>query len=352
MTAEGGRSVSGRRMTEQQDTLLRVRDLKTHFRTEQGMIRAVDGIDFEIRRGETFGIVGESGCGKSVTANSIMQLIERPQGDIVAGSIEYMGEGGRPIDIAALDPNGPEMRNLRGNEIGMIFQEPMTSLNPIYTIGNQIVEAIVLHQRVSKMEARKRAIALLDRVGLSDPLSQIDDYPHQLSGGMRQRVMIAMALSCNPRLLIADEPTTALDVTVEAQILDLMRDLQQEFDMSIMLITHNLGVVAEICDRVMVMYLGKVIEEGSAVDIFYNPRHPYTRGLLASIPQIGLSARLTPIDGAVPMMQDIPEGCTFAPRCPHAMAICENDPPMFFPTDSQRAKCWLYSDEAPPRHVE
>ncbi len=352
MTVESGRPVSTRPMTEQQDTLLRVRELRTHFRTEQGTIRAVDGIDFEIRRGETFGIVGESGCGKSVTAFSIMQLIERPQGDIVGGSIEYMGEGGRPINIAALDPNGPDMRNLRGNEIGMIFQEPMTSLNPIYTIGNQIVEAIVLHQRVNKMEARKRAIELLDRVGLSDPYSQIDDYPHQLSGGMRQRVMIAMALSCNPRLLIADEPTTALDVTVEAQILDLMRDLQQEFDMSIMLITHNLGVVAENCDRVMVMYLGKVIEEGSAVDIFYNPRHPYTRGLLASIPQIGLSSRLTPIEGAVPMMQDIPAGCYFAPRCPHVMAICENEPPMFFPTDTQRAKCWLYSDEATKQHVK
>lgn len=339
-------------MNELQDTLLRVRGLKTQFRTEQGTIRAVDGIDFEIKRGETFGIVGESGCGKSVTAYSIMQLIERPQGDIVSGSIEYLGESGRPIDIAALDPNGPDMRNLRGNEIGMIFQEPMTSLNPIYTIGNQIIEAIVLHQRVSRMEARKRAIELLDRVGLSDPHSQIDDYPHQLSGGMRQRVMIAMALSCNPRLLIADEPTTALDVTVEAQILDLMRDLQQEYDMSIMLITHNLGVVAENCDRVMVMYLGKVIEEGSTVDIFYNPRHPYTHGLLESIPQIGLGARLTPIEGAAPMMQDIPEGCTFAPRCPHVMAICEDEPPMFFPTDSQRAKCWLYSDEAPQQHVE
>ena len=339
-------------MTERQDILLRVRNLRTHFRTEQGTIRAVDGIDFDIKRGETFGIVGESGCGKSVTAYSIMQLIERPQGDIVDGSIEYLGESGRAVDIAALDPNGPDMRNLRGNEIGMIFQEPMTSLNPIYTIGNQITEAIVLHQRVSKMEARKRAVELLDRVGLSDPHSQIDDYPHQLSGGMRQRVMIAMALSCNPRLLIADEPTTALDVTVEAQILDLMRDLQQEFEMSIMLITHNLGVVAENCDRVMVMYLGKVIEEGSAVDIFYNPRHPYTRGLLASIPQIGLSSRLTPIEGAVPMMQDIPEGCYFAPRCPHVMPVCANDPPMFYPTESQRANCWLYSDEAMQQHVE
>ena len=344
--------MSAQSMTERQDTLLRVSNLKTQFRTEQGTIRAVDGIDFEIKRGETFGIVGESGCGKSVTAYSIMQLIERPQGDIVAGSIEYMGEGGRTIDIAALDPNGPDMRNLRGNEIGMIFQEPMTSLNPIYTIGNQIIEAIVLHQRVSKLEARKRAIELLDRVGLSDPHSQIDDYPHQLSGGMRQRVMIAMALSCNPRLLIADEPTTALDVTVEAQILDLMRDLQQEYEMSIMLITHNLGVVAEMCDRVMVMYLGKVIEEGSTVDTFYHPRHPYTHGLLESIPQIGLSARLTPIEGAVPMMQDIPKGCYFAPRCPHVMAICEDEPPMFFPTNSQRAKCWLYSDEAPQQHAE
>ena len=346
------RSDSDKPMTEQQDKLLRVRGLKTHFRTEQGIVRAVDGVDFDITRGETFGVVGESGCGKSVTAYSIMQLIERPQGDIVDGSIEYVGEDGRRIDIAALDPNGPDMRSLRGNEIGMIFQEPMTSLNPIYSIGNQIIEAIVLHQRVSKIEARKRAIELLDRVGLSDPASQIDDYPHQLSGGMRQRVMIAMALSCNPRLLIADEPTTALDVTVEAQILDLMRDLQQEFEMSIMLITHNLGVIAEHCDRVMVMYLGKVVEEGSAVDIFYNPRHPYTRGLLASIPHIGLSDRLTPIEGAVPMMQDVPEGCYFAPRCPQAMPLCENDPPMFFPTDSQRASCWLYSDEAMKQHAQ
>ena len=334
------------------DTLLRVRDLKTHFRTEQGIVRAVDGIDFEIKRGETFGVVGESGCGKSVTAFSIMQLIERPQGDIVSGAIEYRGDDGRTVDIAALDPNGSDMRGLRGNDIGMIFQEPMTSLNPIYTIGNQIIEAIVLHQSVSKSVARKRAIDLLDRVGLSDPQSQIDDYPHQLSGGMRQRVMIAMALSCNPRLLIADEPTTALDVTVEAQILDLMRDLQQDFDMSIMLITHNLGVVAEMCDRVMVMYLGQVIEEGSAVDIFYNPRHPYTRGLLASIPQIGLSARLTPIEGAVPMMQDLPQGCYFAPRCPHAMPVCQDDPPMFYPAPAQRAKCWLHSDEAMTQHVE
>lgn len=339
-------------MTEQRETLLRVRGLKTHFRTEQGIIRAVDGIDFDVRRGETFGIVGESGCGKSVTANSIMQLIERPQGDIVSGSIEYRGGDGRVCDIAALDPNGPEMRDLRGNDVAMIFQEPMTSLNPIYTIGNQIIEAIVLHQRVSRAEARARAIELLDRVGLSDPQSQIDDYPHQLSGGMRQRVMIAMALSCNPRLLIADEPTTALDVTVEAQILELMRDLQHEFEMSIVLITHNLGVVAEMCERVMVMYLGKVIEEGSAVDIFYHPRHPYTRGLLASIPQIGLSARLTPIEGAVPMMQDIPAGCAFAPRCPAAMPICQDDPPMFYPTDTQRAKCWLYSEEAPEQHVK
>ena len=346
------RNETGESMIEKQDTLLRVRDLKTHFRTEQGTVRAVDGVDFEIKRGETFGIVGESGCGKSVTAYSIMQLIERPQGDIVSGSIEYVADDGRSIDIAQLHPNGDDMRNLRGNEIGMIFQEPMTSLNPIFTIGNQITEAIVLHQRVSKSEARKRAISLLDRVGLSDPSSQIDDYPHQLSGGMRQRVMIAMALSCNPRLLIADEPTTALDVTVEAQILDLMRDLQEEFDMSIMLITHNLGVVAEMCNRVMVMYLGKVVEEGSSVDIFYNPRHPYTRGLLASIPQIGLSTRLTPIEGAVPMMQDIPDGCYFAPRCPAVMPICQSDPPMFNPTVTQRAKCWLYADDVETEHVK
>lgn len=331
--------------SEVPELLLRVRGLQTYFQTEEGLVKAVDGVDFDLKRGETLGIVGESGCGKSVTALSIMQLVQRPRGKIVGGKIEYFLNT-IPIDITSLDPQGADMRNLRGNEIAMIFQEPMTSLNPIYTIGNQITEAIVLHQNVDKAEARQRTISLLERVGLSSPQQQVDQYPHELSGGMRQRVMIAMALSCNPNLLIADEPTTALDVTIEAQILALMRDLQRDFGMSIMIITHSLGVIAEMCNRVLVMYLGKIVEQGSTDDIFYNPRHPYTKGLLKSIPQIGLKERLNPIEGSVPMMTELPKGCYFAPRCPKVMEIChQNEPPIFKLEREQKAKCWLYGDD-------
>jgi len=324
------------------ELLLRVRDLRTYFHTEEGIVKAVDGIDLDVLRGETVGLVGESGCGKSVTALSIMRLIQPPRGQIVSGSIQYF-RNGHGVDLATLDRHGAEMRSIRGKEIAMIFQEPMTSLNPVYTIGEQIMEAIILHQKVDRSEARETTIRLLREIGLPSPEQQVDCYPHQLSGGMRQRVMIAMALSCHPGLLIADEPTTALDVTIEAQILELMKSLQRSYGMSIMMITHNLGVIAEMCSRVIVMYLGKVVESGPVEGIFFNPLHPYTRGLLKSIPQIGLKKRLDPIRGSVARMTELPDGCYFAPRCPDAMAICdEKEPPNFDLGSGQQAKCWLY----------
>jgi peptide/nickel transport system ATP-binding protein len=327
------------------DLLLKVTGLKTQFQTEQGLVRAVDGVDFELQRGETLGIVGESGCGKSVTAFSIMQLVQRPRGRIVGGTIELFGSGA-PTDIAALDPQGAEMRAIRGRQVAMIFQEPMSSLNPIFTIGEQIMEAVMLHQRLDKQRARARAIEMLTRVGLSSPAQQVDEYPHQLSGGMRQRVMIAMALSCDPGLLIADEPTTALDVTIEAQILELIKGLQLSTGMSVLIITHNLGVIAEMSRRVLVMYLGKVVEEGSTDAVFYQPRHPYTQGLLHSIPQIGLKQRLAPIKGSVPALTDLPPGCPFAPRCPQAMPVCSREEPAMVEVGpGQRARCWLYDRE-------
>jgi oligopeptide/dipeptide ABC transporter ATP-binding protein len=323
-----------------------VRGLKTQFETEEGLIRAVDGVDFDLYSGETLGIVGESGCGKSVTALSVMQLVQRPRGRIAGGRIELY-RNGVATDIATLDPQGAGMRSIRGREIAMIFQEPMTSLNPIFKIGEQIMEAVMLHQGLDKARARARAIEMLGRVGLSSPAQQVDEYPHQLSGGMRQRVMIAMALSCDPGLLIADEPTTALDVTIEAQILELMKGLQRSYGMSIMMITHNLGVIGEMCQRVLVMYLGKVVEEGSTDDIFYQPQHPYTQGLLKSIPQIGLKQRLSPIRGSVPSLADLPRGCPFVPRCPQAMEICgREEPPMASVGSGHRARCWLHGEGA------
>ena len=324
------------------ELLLRVRDLRTQFRTEEGLIKAVDGVDFDLMHGETLGIVGESGCGKSVTALSIMRLIRPPRGRIAGGTIEYF-RAGVPIDITALDPQGKQMRSIRGKDIAMIFQEPMISLNPVFTIGDQIMEAVILHRKASKQEARQVAIKMLGEIGLSSPQQQVDWYPHQLSGGMRQRVMIAMALSCEPSLLIADEPTTALDVTIEAQILELMKGLQRNYQMSIIIITHNLGVIAEMCKRVLVMYLGKVVETGTTDDIFYHPRHPYTQGLLRSIPQVGLKTRLNPIAGSVARMTELPPGCYFAPRCPKVMPICnEKEPPVYKIGEGQQAKCWLY----------
>lgn len=324
------------------DLLLRVRDLRTHFRTEEGLIKAVDGVSFDLKSGETMGIVGESGCGKSVTALSIMRLIRPPRGKIVGGTIEYF-KGGQSIELTALNPQGKAMRSIRGKEIAMIFQEPMSSLNPVFTIGDQIMEAVILHRKMSKAEALQVAIKMLGEIGLSSPQEQVDWYPHQLSGGMRQRVMIAMALSCEPSLLIADEPTTALDVTIEAQIIELMKALQRNYGMSIMIITHNLGVIAEICRKVLVMYLGKIVETGTTDSIFYNPKHPYTQGLLRSIPQVGLKTRLNPITGSVARMTELPKGCYFAPRCPHVMPICkEREPQVYQVGDEQQAKCWLY----------
>ena len=321
-------------------------DLKTHFRTEQGVVKAVDGVSFEVRRAESIGIVGESGCGKSITALSVMQLVPQPRGEIVGGKIYYYKNDNERIDVTALDPQGEKIRSLRGKEIAMIFQEPMTSLNPVYTIGQQIMEAIQLHQKVNKEQSRKRAIEMIDRVRISAPEQRVDEYQHQLSGGMRQRAMIAMALSCNPKLLIADEPTTALDVTIEAQILALIKELQQEFGMSLMIITHDLGVIGEMADQVIVMYMGKVVEKAPTKDVFQTPKHPYTKGLSKSLPKIGRKKRLLPISGSVPNPYLLPKGCSFEPRCPEAMDICkEKDPPMSKIEGDHYAKCWLYREK-------
>jgi len=296
--------------------LLEVRDLRTHFFTDDGVVKAVNGVSFQVFPGETLGLVGESGCGKSVTALSILRLIPSPPGRIVSGEIRYRGE-----DLLRL-PAG-DMRRIRGNEISMVFQEPMTSLNPVYTCGDQIVEAIRLHQGLGKRPARDRAIEMLRLVGIPAPEQRVDEYPHQLSGGMRQRVMIAMALACSPSVLIADEPTTALDVTIQAQILELLRRLQTELGMALVLITHDLGVVAEVADHVAVMYGGRIQEYTDAETLFRRTLHPYTGGLLASLPKLGQAAeRLRPIPGAVPSPAEFPHGCTFHPRCHLAAEEC------------------------------
>ncbi len=311
------------------DLVLAVEDLRTHFATEAGIVRSVDGVSFAVRRGETLAVVGESGSGKSVTSLSIMGLIPSPPGRIVGGRVLFRGKRGEVVELTALDERG--LRNIRGNDISMIFQEPMTSLNPVFTVGDQIAEAIRLHRGKTRAEAKALAADMLDRVGIADPGRRVADYPHQMSGGMRQRAMIAMALSCNPTVLIADEPTTALDVTIQAQILDLMRTLQRESEerMSIVFITHDLGVVAEMADRVVVMYGGRIVEEGTVVDIFRSPSHPYTVGLLNSIPRSvrqGEEAlgdyRLEAIPGNVPNPMSLPPGCAFEPRCGHAVADC------------------------------
>ncbi len=326
------------------DRLLEVRNLSTHFLLDDGTVKAVDNISFDLRKGETLGVVGESGCGKSVTSLSIMNLVPDPPGKIVGGNIfYYLDKNNSPVDIAALKRYSAEMRSIRGDEIAMIFQEPMSSLNPVLTVGNQIIEPIKLHQDKNNKQARKQAVEMLNLVGIGSPTQRLSEYPHQLSGGLRQRVMIAMALSCNPNLLIADEPTTALDVTIEAQILELMQELQDEFKMSILFITHDLEVIGEMCERVMVMYTGTVVEKAEIEDIFYNNKHPYTRGLLKSIPKIGEHRRLTPIEGSVPELKNLPDGCNFEPRCPESMDICVNqEPPTFIISKNQKAKCWLY----------
>ena len=323
--------------------LIEVRELKTYFYTEDGVVRAVDGVDFTIEPEKTLGVVGESGCGKSVTALSIMGLIQIPPGKIETGEILYQTNG-EVTDLTTLNPKGKQYRTIRGNEIAMIFQEPMTSLNPVYTIGNQIMEAIILHQRLNKKEARRKAIDMLQAVGIPNPEQRIDEYPHQLSGGMRQRAMIAMALSCNPSLLIADEPTTALDVTIQAQVLDLMNALRVDFDAAIMFITHDLGVIAAMADDVVVMYLGKIVEGSTAHNVFHDPKHPYTQGLMNSIPSlVATKERLVPIKGVVPDPFEVPQGCGFEPRCPHSMEACKTRiPPLKEIASGHEAACWLY----------
>jgi peptide/nickel transport system ATP-binding protein len=330
--------------------LLAVRNLKTYFAQDEGTVKAVDGVSFDMAPGATLGIVGESGCGKSITARSILRIVDRP-GKIVDGAIHFRragrnGAGAQVVDLATLDPNGAEMRAIRGAEIALIFQEPMSSFSPVHSIGNQIIEAILLHQPVSRRDARAMTIEMLRRVGVSSPEQRVDQLSNQLSGGLRQRAMIAMALSCRPTLLIADEPTTALDVTTQTQILELMRQLQQEDGMAIMLITHDLGVVAEMATDVAVMYLGRVVEQAPVDAIFHDPRHPYTRALLQSIPRIRSKARerLTPIAGAVPHPYDRPTGCPFHPRCASFMSgRCDRAEPVLRPVgDHHAVSCFLY----------
>jgi peptide/nickel transport system ATP-binding protein len=320
--------------------LLEVEDLKTHFFTRDGIVRAVDGISFSVAPGETLAVVGESGCGKSVTSLSILRLIASPPGRIVAGRIRFQGRN-------LLELSERKMRAIRGNEISMIFQEPMTSLNPVLTIGRQITETLIVHRGMTREAARERAIEMLRLVGIPEPAARIDQYPHELSGGMRQRVMIAMALACGPKLLIADEPTTALDVTVQAQILDLMRQLRAKTGTAIILITHSLGVVAEMAQRVVVMYGGRKVEEARVEDLFARPRHPYTRALLGSVPRLGASlgaarnARLAEIPGIVPSLKEEIPGCIFAPRCAYATDQCRSSyPPLEEKAAGHSVACW------------
>ena len=325
--------------------LTEVNGLRTCFQTDNGVVRAVDGVDFSIEPEKTLGIVGESGCGKSVTALSILRLIPDPPGKIEAGEILFH-RNGDILDLVRLNAKGSQMRSIRGNEIAMIFQEPMTSLNPVYTIGNQIAESIILHQGLGKSDAVAKTIQMLQAVGIPAAELRIKEYPHQLSGGMRQRAMIAMALSCNPALLIADEPTTALDVTIQAQVLELMNDLQREFKAAILFITHDLGVIAGMADDVAVMYLGKVVEIGTVRDIFHHPLHPYTQGLMNSIPSLSTKTEkpLIPIEGVVPDLLDVPRGCGFSPRCPKTMDTCNREIPVLGEsTPGHRVACWLHN---------
>ena len=330
------------------DTLLEINNLKTYFFTDQGVVTSVDDVTYDIKEGETLGLVGESGCGKSVTAMSILQLIPQPPGKIVGGSINFEGR-----DLTKF--NHDEIREIRGNKISMIFQEPMTSLNPVYTVGNQIVEAILLHSDVDEYEAEQQAIEMLRKVGIPAPELRIDEYPHQMSGGMKQRVMIAMALATNPRLLIADEPTTALDVTISAQIMDQIRNLQDELGMSILLITHDLGVVAEMAHRVVVMYASKIVEKAEVKELFASPRHPYTLGLFNSIPNLDHDDdTLEPIEGRVPVPLAFPKGCKFHPRCKYykelGLDICrEKEPPLREVGKDHVARCWLNDPEVYPK---
>ncbi len=328
-----------------EEILIHVDDLSTHFYTPEGLVRAVDGVSFVIRKGMTLGVLGESGCGKSVTAMSIMRLIPEPPGRIESGSVHMDGSNLLSLSLS-------QMRRVRGNDIAMIFQEPMTSLNPVYTVGDQIAETFLVHQKTPYKKALERAAEMLSLVGIPSPEKRVHEYPHQLSGGMRQRAMIAMAMACRPRLLIADEPTTALDVTIQAQILDLMLQLQEERGMALMMITHDLGVIAEVSDDVMVMYAGQVMEYAPVERIFTDPHHPYTMGILRSVPRLGSKFKdgkqpLQEIPGVVPSLSRLPRGCLFEPRCNRAMERCKIErPPLFNLESGRQCRCWLVEDEA------
>jgi peptide/nickel transport system ATP-binding protein len=349
-TVSGETAASKPRPPEGADLMMEVDGLTTYFFTRQGIVKAVDDVSFYLQKGETLGIVGESGCGKSITALSLMRLVPDPPGKTVAGTVKLDGR-----DLLKLSP--AEMRDVRGNEMSMIFQEPMTALNPVFRIGHQISEALILHQGMTKEQALKRSVEMLELVQIPEAEQRVKEYPHQLSGGMRQRVMIAMALACNPKILIADEPTTALDVTIQAQILDLVLQLQKELDTAVILITHDLGVIAETAKRVVVMYAGKKVEEASVEDLFAEPLHPYTHGLLASVPHLDIMKgeeskveRLAEIPGIVPMLINLPGGCTFAPRCPHADEKCKSEyPPYVERKPDHWVACW-HSDKLYGEH--
>lgn len=317
--------------------LLEVKDLKTYFYTDEGVVKSVDGVSFSVDKGETLGVVGESGCGKSITSMSIMQLIGK-LGKIVNGEIDFKGEN-------LLNKDKEEMRKIRGKEIAMIFQEPMTSLNPVYTVGQQIMEAVLIHEDMTKEQARERAIQMLDLVKIPDAEKRLNSYPHEFSGGMRQRVMIAMALSCNPEFLICDEPTTALDVTIQAQILNLINELKEKTGTAVMMITHDLGVISEVADNVMVMYAGQVVEYTDVDTVFEKPLHPYTQGLINCIPKLGgQEEKLSTIKGMVPSFNDMPEGCLFCPRCEYAKDICRKERPEIVDLDGHQVRCFKYTD--------
>ena len=317
--------------------LLEVKDLKTYFYTDEGVVKSVDGVSFSVDKGETLGVVGESGCGKSITSMSIMQLIGKP-GKIVNGEIDFKGEN-------LLNKDKEEMRKIRGKEIAMIFQEPMTSLNPVYTVGQQIMEDVLIHEDMTKEQARERAIQMLDLVKIPDAEKRLNSYPHEFSGGMRQRVMIAMALSCNPEFLICDEPTTALDVTIQAQILNLINELKEKTGTAVMMITHDLGVISEVADNVMVMYAGQVVEYTDVDTVFEKPLHPYTQGLISCIPKLGgQEEKLSTIKGMVPSFNDMPEGCLFCPRCEYAKDICRKERPELVDLDGHQVRCFKYTD--------
>ena len=317
--------------------LLEVKDLKPSFYTDEGVVKSVDGVSFSVDKGETLGVVGESGCGKSITSMSIMQLIGKP-GKIVNGEIDFKGEN-------LLNKDKEEMRKIRGKEIAMIFQEPMTSLNPVYTVGQQIMEAVLIHEDMTKEQARERAIQMLDLVKIPDAEKRLNSYPHEFSGGMRQRVMIAMALSCNPEFLICDEPTTALDVTIQAQILNLINELKEKTGTAVMMITHDLGVISEVADNVMVMYAGQVVEYTDVDTVFEKPLHPYTQGLISCIPKLGgQEEKLSTIKGMVPSFNDMPEGCLFCPRCEYAKDICRKERPELVDLDGHQVRCFKYTD--------